>query len=323
MPDYSNANIPSFDAIQDKIENPNPAEIQLLCDILAHFFFSKFESELGKTIKEKLDSLTKPKPFQQAGINKKHVLEFSLSLKLKKSIQPIAFYCLRQMKQSSEDDAWFSFPEAKTVFDKFPKLLTWKCKAQELELPKNFTYEQLLNARPEWTMREKIEYSAGIENCLLTNENLDLIFEKVVKINESREALFPKYMALGGYEIEFSRMAVFLKMMINIQSKMDRQDCKRLRNLSDLKLNINGISIMLTLAIYYYDQENSGKFLAEGINLAGEALPKLKLLSEELTMYENAARMAMCTSGLMECPIWFFNCLIYLIKVTITYPDPY
>lgn len=296
-----------------------------MCDLVAHFFFSKLETDLAKTIKEKLESLTKPKVVQQAGQNKKHVLEISMPLKLKKSMQRVSLYCLEQMKANeNDDDAWFPLPEAKALFDRYPKVLTWKWKAASLDSSTELDQQSShLKIREEMSMREKVLKAAGIESCSLPDENLELIFYRVVNGRETREHIFPEYMAMGGYQIESSRIAAFLKLMLGTEQKMDRQDCNRLRSILDSKLNINGVMIVLTLAMYYYDQENSGKFLAEGINLAGETAAKLSILSVELSQFENTGRMAICSSGLMESPIWFFNNLIYLIKVCHTYADPH
>ena len=75
--------------------------------------------------------------------------------------------------------------------------------------------------------------------------------------------------------------------------------------------------MLMSLILYLYDQDNSGKIFADNFNLSCESDDKVAFYCDNLVLYENVALYSLVYGGLLESPIWFFLNSLCLIRVQI------
>ena len=312
VPDYTI--IPAIDSLQGCNESMTPAEAQLLFEMLNHFFFSHFEINLGPMLKEKLDSTCRPKPGIQAGQNKKQVIDLNLPSKLKKSLQRVTSICFDDLEKNK--DQWLTFPEAKALYKIYPEILNYRSKSLKADIDHDLNQGEPTKLENHTQMMKEIfKKAAGISEIPISDENLEIIYYRLIKSKESKQQLFSEYISLEGDKIEVERMKSFFKSMLGLSQSLIRSECYTLRKPTDTKLTQNGVSTLLNLVMYFYDQENTGKFLVDGINLMCETPEKLNNIAMELFSYEGIGILSMCCSGMMVSPLWFFYSHINLVKL--------
>lgn len=312
IPDY--CVIPGMDSQQDSLTSVTPSEAQLLVDMLSHFFLSKMETDIGNAIKEKLDALSKPK-IQQAGQNKRQVLEFTLPNKIKKSLQKIISICFEAMKPEKSKADWMVFPEANALRARFPKYMEYRNTLKEKDILKDLeiveeTIEELRNLIKEKWMKE-----IGIEELEISNDSLELLHQLMIS-SKSKKVIFPEFVFNDGERVERARIKQFLKLAQEVNQRIDRSSTKVIREITDNPLNMNGVTVLMTLFMHFNDQERSGILLADGVNLAAEPMEKLIEISQSLALFEDIGKVAISCSSLMESPVWFFHNMIFQLRVS-------
>lgn len=302
-----------MDAQQDNLTKVTPSEAQLLTDMLSHFFLSKMETDIGASIKEKLDSLSKPN-LQKVGQNKRQVLEFTIPNKIKKSLQKIISICFEAMKSEKSKDDWMVFPEASALRSRFPKYMEYRNSLKEKDILKDLeiveeTIEELRNMIKEKWMKE-----IGIEELNISNDSLELLHQLIIS-SKSHKAIFPDFVFNDGEKVERARIKQFLKLSQEVNQRLDRSSTKSIRDLTDNPLNMNGFMVLMTLFMHFNDQERSGSLLVDGANLAAESLDKLVEIAQPLTLFETIGKLAISSSALMESPVWLFHNMVFQLRV--------
>lgn len=308
IPDY--CIIPGYDS-QESLSSVSPAEIQLLLDMLSHFFLAKMETEIGASIKDRLDYLCKPKaPLSGQTQNKRHVMEVSVPTKIKKSLQKVTALCFEAMKANKDD--WFTFAEAKALAKRLPQFLDYRKKIKQRDLFQDLEVDD--HSIENEVIREGFTKATGVSKIPLQGEILELLHQLLAS-HKSCKAIFADYIFSGGDTIEIERFKDFLRLSQEVRDSLDRSPVFKSRLSSDSKLNMNGVAILMTLFMYFYDQEKSGSLLIEGANLAAENIEKISEISQSLSLYESVGRLSLACSSLMESPIWFFHNQVYQLKV--------
>jgi len=317
-PDYPV--IPGLDNIQaDKISF-NSSEAELLCQMLSHFLFTRFESVVGEVIKEKMDNLNKPKPNpakpqNPSSINKKQLLDIGISQKFRKSLHKYSQYCFESMKNKKDD--WFTCVNSKNLKKLFPSIMDFKEKLCRL----GRVSSDICNELETDLNRKKLLRVLNLEEMSLSADSSSLIYDLLISDVDHSSAQVIEYLFLGGDKIEVDRMKGFFKMMGQVQSQMDRSDNLKHRSIRDTKLSSNGLSILMTMFVYFYDLDNSGKILSEYCNISIEPMDKINTVIEQLKLYEQVSKTSLCCNGLMESPIWFFFTQLGYLRVELSHLD--
>lgn len=309
IPDYSM--IPGMDS-QDNLTVVTPAEAQLLIDMLSHFFLAKLETDIGGSIREKLDFFSKIKQ-PPSGQNKKQILEFSIPGKIKKSLNKFIGVCFEAIKVAKDD--WLSFPEAKLLKKKFPEYLEYRKKIKQKDWVQDLD-SSTVNFIDQMRMqiKEGLKTVAGVSEIDISLDSIEVLYNLLLS-NNTYKAIFPDYVFNEGEIIERTRFKEYLNLCVQVRERLDRSSLRTPRELTDNKLNMNGITILMTLFMHFNDSEKIGSLLADGANLAAESLEKLTEISQGLSLFENVGKLTISCASLMECPIWLFLNQVYQIRV--------
>lgn len=315
LPDIPNyTNFAPMESQNPEWETLSPTEAQSFCDLVSHFFFSKLETSIGEAIKERLDVLNKPKPNITATINKRQLLELNIPSKLKKSFMKIAQSCLEAMKKRKDD--WFTCPTCKTSKKLFPQILDYRDKYLKNEFNQENFIENLEQFDDTKQILSNFCKVLNLEELGVSQDLLELMHNLLVNSLDNDRGLFLEYIWLGGEEVERERLKNFYQGMLSLKRSMNTDDILRERSAGEVFLNTNGISILMTLFVYFYDQENSGKLQSEACPIPPDSFERLTSLVQQLKLYEQVARISIACNGLMESPIWFFYNQLALIRVT-------
>jgi hypothetical protein len=308
VPDYATLPGMDFSVMPESNENAgsflNPAEAQLVMDILSHFFLARIEQNPSVCIQEKMENINKTKPQAAATLHKKQFLDITFPPKLKKSLQRIINYCHEGMR--SDPSLWLRVPEPKILKKDWPKFMTFNSKrkfditeendAQLRQELMNFTQIQELPPLSDASIKP-------IVHMLTQNEAMD------------RQTII-EYIWLGGGPIEVSRFKSYFSILGQVQQVMDRAETRRKRCLKDAYLNFNGLAVLYSLIIYFYDQDNAGRILAHDSPLNTDfSNEKISLIVSQLNTYEEIGRMSLICNSLAESPIWFFLSATQYVRI--------
>lgn len=316
LPDIPNyTNFAPMESQNPEWETLSPAEAQSFCDLISHFFFSKLETSIGEAIKERLDVLNKPKPNVTVTINKRQLLELNIPSKLKKSFMKISQACLDAMKKRKDD--WFTCPTCKTSKKLFPQILDYREKYRKNE---EFNQDSYFDNLRQFDDTKQILSNfckvLNLEDLSVSQDLLELMHNLLATPQDNDRSLFLEYIWLGGEEVERERLKSFYQGMLALKRGLNTDDILRERSAGEVLLNTNGISILMTLFVYFYDQEHSGKLLSDACPVPPDSFERLTALVQQLKLYEQVARISIACNGLMESPIWFFYNELALIRVT-------
>lgn len=283
--------------------------------MLSHFLFARFESVVGEAIKEKIDSMNKQKPnaakpqTAPTSISRKQLLDIGIGQKLKKPLQKYAQCCFENMKNRREE--WFTCANSKTLKKLYPSLLDFKEKLSRL----GRVSSDICNELETDLNQKKLLRVLSLEDLSISSDSSSLIYELLISDAENSRAQVIEYLFLGGDKLEVDRMKGFYRLMGQVQGQMDRSENFRHRSIRDTRLTSNGLSILMTLFVYFYDFDNSGKILSDYCNISIEPLEKINAVIEQLKLYEQVSKTSICCNGLMDSPIWFFLTQLAYLRV--------
>ena len=308
VPDYTP--ISSLDMIQTEYDSITPGEAQLLSEVLGHFFFTKFESTPGDMIKERIDQLNKVKPQSATTLNKKHLFDLNIPLKLRKALHRFSQKCLESMKKNKED--WYTCGDSRYLKKIYPSILDYRDKFLKADRHSS----EMVEGSEEEKYRRKFMKVLGLKEIPLSSVSVSLLHELMMNVDEDWGNSTIEYLWLGGEKLEISRMSAFLRIMTKTMKEKDRSDIVKRRSLlTGPRINSNGIGTLMTLMMYFYDIDNSGKLLFENSTIATEPMDKVKTIVEQLRLYEQVGKISITSNGIMESPMWFFFSIFTNIRV--------
>ena len=296
------------------------------------------ECNIGESIKERMESLYKPKPGPVAAtsVNKKQLLEFNIPQKMKKGLQRITQFILEKMLKENGKE-WYDDEASQALRKEMPNFMNYKNRLTSHDFfdeSRNKPIQVLAAALGNECIEGISESNLEMIYNILLFEEYDCSANRILnefdaqsdhsagsRMNQEagRSETKPvrdtawEYFWFGGDHIETRRLVRFLKKSKAHRDKLNHKQANELPPISSSKLTSNATAVLMTLILYFYDQDSSGKLLAEGTSFATETSKNVKNVIEQLSLYEKIARSCLSCTLLMECPLWYFcNFLVYI-----------